>query len=119
MKGLKQKENIHLIRGTIVHKVLADFISSDMARDENAGFDEMLNELNFSLKTEWFGNKEKFLKLPLQPQDMAFYYDQSKRMLINWLHSYLKLKIYKYPVPATEVMLFSKPYKLCGRVDAI
>ena len=90
-----------------------------MARNPDSEYSELRTRLIFSLKAEWLANKERFSKLYLEAQDMTFYYNQSKQMLINWLHTYLKHKIYQYPAPSTEVMLFSKPDRLCGRIDAI
>ena len=119
VKKLRQKENIHLLRGTIIHQVLSDFIRSENARDPTLDYSQLRDQLLVLLKSEWRANKERFLKLALQPQDMAFYFHDSERMLINWLHSYLKHNLYEYPKPQTEVMLFSRPDKVCGRIDAI
>jgi len=71
------------------------------------------------LKDEWLNQKKSLLELKLKKDDIAFYFQESRKMILNFLHDFLKDRGFERPAPTTEKMLFSKKYMLLGKIDAI
>jgi ATP-dependent helicase/DNAse subunit B len=81
------KENIHCIRGNIVHDALEKFFSIDITAIDPDSFKK---ELSFYLKNLfdacWSGAKNRLSKVGLDDSKLQFYHDESMQMLANWLN---------------------------------
>ncbi|MFC1741473.1 RecB family exonuclease [Nanoarchaeota archaeon] len=81
------KENIHCIRGNIVHEALEKFfeIKIDTISEEN-----YKKELSFYMKNLfdacWASGGTRLQKLGLGDDKLSFYYAESTQMLANWLN---------------------------------
>jgi hypothetical protein len=71
------------------------------------------------LKHEWMTWKKSLLKLDLKEDEMAFYFHDAKKMIINFIHDFLKEKQFDAPEPILEKTFFSKTFMTLGRIDAI
>lgn len=87
------KENIHLVRGKIVHSVLEQFYDVDL---DNMNHNNYKKELTFFLKNlfaaHWQKKNTNLKKLGLTQDELLFYYEESAMMLANWANK-LFLKI--------------------------
>lgn len=81
------KENIHTVRGNIVHDTLEKFFSINIDAIEPRSFKK---EMSFYLKNLfdacWAGAAQRLQKLGLDQQQLDFYHDESMQMLANWLN---------------------------------
>lgn len=71
------------------------------------------------MKDEWLNLKERLLELKLSKDDLDFFYHDSQKMILNFLHDFLKDGGFEKPAPIIEKTLFSKKLMLLGRIDAI
>jgi len=85
------KENIHLVRGKIVHSVLERFFDMN---PEILNKDNYVEELTYYLKNLfhafWSKEKNNIMKLGLTEDQIVFYYEESILMLANWLNHILE-----------------------------
>lgn len=114
---LKSKPNIHLIRGMIVHKVLERFFRE--AHTDESHYDTLRARIIQIFQDEWLDKENQLVSLNLKQQDLAFYYHDSQKMVINWLHDWLKTEAYEAAESTLEETIFSKKWMLCGRIDRI
>lgn len=66
----------------------------------------------------WQDYKHKFDELDMPQQDLDFYYDDSKKMVLNWLHTFLK-EDPKDLRPLTEQKLESDTHQVYAIADII
>jgi len=91
IKRLKTNPNIHLLRGLAVHKTLERFFREGYVDSSDYAYYDDTRRVILSLfRDEWRSRKDQLLALELKDQDLAFYYQDSLKMIINWLHDYLK-----------------------------
>ncbi len=120
VKKLKTKPNIHLIRGSIVHKTVERFFREGYSKISEYGYyDEYRKVIIELFNDEWSSKRTQLLNLNLKDQDLAFYYNDSKKMLINFIQDYLKNPALHQNSPLLEQTIFSKKYQLMGRIDAV
>lgn len=113
---LKTKPSIHLLRGSMVHKVLEDFFKLDLDRSSEE-YSTLRRNLLDHFDRVWQDHKPALTKLNLPPEDLAFYYEDSRKMIINFLHTHLRESI---PLkPRTETKLFSKKHQAYAILDRI
>ena len=117
VKKLKTKLNIHLLRGGIVHKTLERFFRENLS-DANH-YDTLRATILQIFKEEWKAKKDQLLGLKLEGQDLAFFYQDSEKMIINWLHDWLKTVASEDIQSTLEDSIFNKKWMLCGRIDRI
>jgi ATP-dependent helicase/DNAse subunit B len=81
------KENIHCVRGNIVHEALEKFFSIEIDKIDP---DSYKKELSFYLKNLfdacWSGAATRLHKVGLDDQKLDFYCRESTEMLANWLN---------------------------------
>ena len=70
-------------------------------------------------KDEWKAKQKSLLDLKLNADEIDFYYEDSCKMMLNFLHDFIKDNGFEKPEPTLEKTLFSKKYLLLGRIDAI
>jgi len=108
------------LRGSAVHKTLERFFREGYADSgDYAYYDDTRNAILSLFNDEWRSRKDQLLRLDLKEQDLAFYYADSQKMLINWLHDHLKSNETNGHPPMLEQTIFSKKWMLMGRIDAI
>lgn len=117
VKRMKSKLNIHLLRGGIVHKALERFFREGYT--DSSHYDTLRAHILTIFNEEWKGKKDQLLGLKLEETDLAFYYQDSQKMVINWLHDWLKSEASEQPESALEESIFNKKWQLCGRIDRI
>ncbi len=125
--------SIHLVRGTIAHKVLEDIYDIDIENIPEAGFLFTIRViLQEFFKREWVNNKEELDSLNLSEREILAYYDETRTMVNNFFH-YLVDKIQQQQIegavtvkdafrkvtPQREVELHSKAHHVRGYADAI
>ncbi len=122
--------NIHLIRGSVVHKVLEDFFEIDTADLSSNNFLFTLKVVLHELfKEEWSKKKSKLSSLEMEEKEIRKYYNETKRMIDNF-HEYVVEKVSSFNnvepeeafqkiKPITEVKLKSSQHKVRGFVDAV
>jgi len=112
------KTNIHLVRGTIVHETLELFFKLKVYTRAGENYSDLRKAVLALFDTAWHNHENDLEKIDLKSQDLAFYYDDSRRMILNWLHVFLKNPEKDF-FPRTEQKLFSKKYKVWGIIDII
>ena len=115
----KQKPSIHLIRGIAVHSAIEKFYTYQLHKCANMDYAELKQSVIRLLKDEWDHQKENIAACRLAPGDIDFLFDESSRMVIHFLHRFLKDRGFEKPAPTMEKTLFSKKHMLLGRIDAI
>ncbi|HII72790.1 TPA: PD-(D/E)XK nuclease family protein, partial [Candidatus Woesearchaeota archaeon] len=85
------KQNIHCIRGNIVHTALEKFYD---VRPETLDPLALKKDLAGTLKQlfdyTWRSQKKALNTLGLSPEELQFYYDDSVQQLANWLNHYFR-----------------------------
>ena len=117
VKGLKEKPNIHLIRGKAIHDSLARFHQT--CKEKPGTFEEMKSGLLSFLNHSWVEREEELRKLDLPEETLNECYRESEEMLIRWLRRNIKSLINPRTKPETEVRLFSRKYRVMGIIDTI
>ena len=67
----------------------------------------------------WFKREHQILKLGLSEKEIKNFYDDSIRMLTDWLEKYTRAVSKGLNHPLTEVKLFCKKHGVMGIIDAI
>jgi CRISPR/Cas system-associated exonuclease Cas4 (RecB family) len=127
---LPVSKSIHLVRGSIAHKVLEDVYALDLAHIPDETF---LITMRFILqemfRKQWEASKEELAELGMDPIDLQTYYDETRIMINNFFH-YLAERMQQIPgvtpkeafrlvTPDREVELHSKMHHVRGYADAI
>jgi hypothetical protein len=116
---LKQKPSIHLIRGIAVHSAIEKFYQYKLNRSANMDYSELRRLVIDLLRDEWLAQKNSILELQLNRDEVKFYFHDSRKMILNFLHDFLKENGFEKPAPIIEQTLFSKKHRVFGRIDAI
>jgi len=114
---LKQKPSIHLIRGIAVHNAIGQFYKHKLNRCANLEYSDLRKMVLDLFKDEWESQEKTFPSLNLTEDELTFYYTDSQKMMLNFLHDFVKAGGFEEPDPTIEKMLFSKKYMLLGRID--
>ncbi|MFH1769929.1 MAG: PD-(D/E)XK nuclease family protein [archaeon] len=128
IEELPTTPSIHLVRGNIVHTVLEEFFDID---DKIKTQDDLQVHLFWLLEKVWNENQSRLLELGLDEKKLAVYYEDSRKMLQNWLGRFRrKLKIqvkdgmtfdqaFESLTPIREQEFVSEKYKVRGFIDAM
>ncbi|VBB44966.1 hypothetical protein TRIP_B350132 [uncultured Desulfatiglans sp.] len=116
---LKQKPSVYLIRGIAVHSAIQKFYTHKIHRCINMDYSEIRRIVIELLKDEWKNQKSDILELDLKEDEIAFYFEESRKMMLNFLHDFLDDGGFEKPEPIIEKTLFSRKQLLLGRIDAI
>lgn len=125
-------QNIHQIRGKIVHSALEKFFKIDISTMSEEHYEFELNVLLQGIfQKEWGFSRGELLNLDLTEKHLEFYFEESKEMLNSWFESFMnriKLKqnnsltfkeAFNLLKPETEVYLESPFHLVRGYIDAI
>lgn len=85
---LPTKQNIHTVRGTVMHSVLEDFFDYELDHSSFAG-DALIGHALKLFDEKWNESKEKFDALEMDPIEIQHYYEDSKAMTIKWITYFL------------------------------
>jgi len=117
VKKLKTKPSIHLIRGSIVHKVIEYFNRTVGPDARNLTDTQVIVRLLKLFQKEWTAAQSRLDSLNLPADELKAFHDESQIMLINygyWFHGH------RAPKPlSTESRYYSKNVGLMGIVDAV
>ena len=111
IKGLKEKNSIHLIRGKAVHDSIARLCQRETKRSD---IEEMRVELLSLFKHAWSSQEEEIRRLDLPEGASDEYYSESCEMLMGWLKRHMKAVMEGQTRPETEVKLFSQTHRVMG-----
>ena len=84
LKRLPTKPSIHLVRGSVAHKVLEDFYDlevDDYDVDIRMTFMQAMIRM---LKQYWDDSASQLAKLDMEKEEIAQFYEETQLMLINW-----------------------------------
>ena len=127
---LPTSKSIHLVRGSIAHKVLEDVYDIDITNiPEESFLITMKFVLQEMFRKEWEKSAEELAELGMDGEDLQRYYDETRVMINNFFHylvermqqlqhssikeAFLQVK------PMREVELHSKYHHVRGYADAI
>lgn len=122
------KKNIHLVRGSIAHKVLEDFFSFELGEDDSLLGDKLIGWINSLFEKEWEANSSELDSLGLDTNQLRFYHEETKAMINTWANSFLKRlgslggepsQAFRKLVPKMEVLYHSDNYGVKGYIDVI
>jgi len=131
---LPVSKSIHLVRGSIAHKVLEDIYDIDTTNIPEEGFlFTMRVILQEKLRQEWEKSREDLASLGLDDDALKAYYDDTRVMVNNFFHylvdrmqllqkkaQHLTAKeAFQGVKPLREVELHSKAHHVRGYADAI
>jgi len=87
----KTRENIHCIRGNVVHEALERFFDIDIKSiDQNKYKQEMSFFLKNLFQACWSSANNRLKKLGLLDEQLDFYREESMQMLANWITHFFK-----------------------------
>ena len=115
----KQRPSIHLIRGIAVHNAIGQFYRHRLNRCANIDLSELRAAVIALFVDEWSRQRKCIETLRLSDDDLEFFVYDSKKMMLNFLHDFIKAKGFEQPAPDIEKMLFANQHHLLGRIDAI
>jgi len=113
----KVKLNIHLLRGGIVHKALERFFREGLSNQTH--YDTLRAGILQLFHDEWDAKSKQLSTLNLEESDLAFYENDSQKMILNFLHDWLKTGATHDHNSELEASIFNKKWMLCGRIDRI
>lgn len=120
IKRLQSTPNIHLLRGSAVHKALERFFREGYADSSDyVYYDDTRRAILSLFRDEWRSRKDQLLALGLKDQDLAFYYQDSLKMIINWLHDYLRSGEQGARQSQIEEKIFSKQLMTMCIIDRV
>lgn len=131
IEKLPTGSSIHLIRGSVIHKVLEDIYDIDVSKlPEDNFFYALKIILHENFRKEWYAKSKELASLDLSPEQLENYYEESKMMISNFYH-YLREKMsplmkemtvveaFNHVAPKREVLLESPQHLVKGYIDAI
>ncbi len=127
---LPSGKSIHLVRGSVTHKVLEEFYAKDLSAVPDSAFPitakVVLHEL---FRKAWADARGELDELGLPPSQVESYYEETKVMVTNFFH-YLLGRLRRYPdltlaqalervKPRCEIELRSARDNVRGYADAV
>ena len=117
IKRLKTKPSIHLLRGSIVHKAIHEFHKNQPRIFHELPQGMVSHELLSKFNQQWEKAEEQLNALELADEQIEFYYEDSRQMILNFWRWFCKRDV--TPADRSEVRLFSKNLGLMGIIDAV
>lgn len=107
------------MRGICVHTAIEQFYAQGFHRCGHTEYQELRKAVLTLLEKAWQHRQAAFDQLGFTASDLVFFYHESQKMMINFLHQFIQTHGFEKPAPIIEKTLFSNPHKLLGRVDLI
>jgi hypothetical protein len=101
-----------------VHKTLELFFKLKLYETVSDSYAALKNATLDLFNETWQDYKSKLNELDMPSQDLDFYYDDSRKMVLNWLHTFLK-EDPKDLRPLTELKLESDTHRVYAIADII
>jgi len=114
---LKTTPNIYILRGNVIHKCLERFLKEGYS--DYAHYDDLRGAILSLLRDEWESRDEKFNNLNLNSDEIRFFYYESQKMIINFLHNFLKSGEVPGHPSDLELKIFSRKYRTMCIVDKV
>lgn len=131
IEGLPGPKSIHLIRGSVIHKVLEDVYDVDMARVPADSFFSSLKYLLQEMFTkEWGAASKQLAELEMDPDELQEFYEDSRLMVDNFYHYiYDQMRpllekmsphdAWRKLMPERELKMESPQHLVRGFIDAV
>src|SRR3989344_3187874 len=130
IERLPTKDNIHTVRGKIVHSALEKFFKINPENLPENDYENVLRAVLADIfNKEWRSEYEKLVRvLDRSPLMVHHYYTDTIKMINNWIEMFIdKIKsidkpakdAFKELIPITEHKLVSEEFRVMGFVDAI
>jgi RecB family exonuclease len=125
--------NIHQVRGNIAHSTLEDFFDVDVSDFSDDNFEQKFQMITQKLLVhQWGKYKEKLDGLDLKKDKMAFYFEETMLMLMNWTRQFVAeitqvknekncslIDAFQILTPIREQEFRSEKHQVRGFIDAI
>lgn len=131
IEKLPGPKSIHLIRGSVVHKVLEDVYDVDLSKVPASSFFHSLKYLLQEMfRKEWFKSANQLAELGLSPEKLDEYFSESQLMVDNFYH-YMFDKMqplldtmtphdaWKKLMPERELFMESAQHLVKGYIDVV
>jgi len=115
----EQQPSIHLIRGIAVHNAVGQFYRHRLNNCANIDLTDLKRATTALFTDEWNRQKKSLDQLDLTDDELTFYLHDSQKMMLNFLHDFIKDRGFERPAPIIEMTLFDNKIRLLGRIDAI
>jgi len=117
IKRHKDKPNIHLFRGSAVHKALADFHNLHLASLKD--IEDMRSSLLQIFAEEWERLAPQIDLLGLPKDRVDRFYSESLDMLRDWVARHAGSPSFGSESVRAELKLFSRTHGVMGIIDAV
>jgi len=109
-----------MLRGNAVHKTLERFFKEGYAdAKDNAHYDDLRNSIIGLLNDEWKSRKDQFLNLDLKSDELGFFYNDSQKMVLNFLNDYIKSGLPPADASDLEIKVFSQKWRTMAIIDRV
>ena len=98
---------------------MGEFYKRNLHRCAAANYSDLKHTLIDLFEDEWDTQKDSLLECKLNLDEIEFFMADSRGMMVNFLHDFIKDAGFEKETPTIEKTLFSKKYLLLGRIDAI
>lgn len=133
IEGLKIKDNIHTLKGSIIHKVLQNFYDLDLKSFDDSDWKNNLKSyLKELFRKVWKEYNAKIHALKISKEELLNVYMDAYRLTMSWLDYFstriqtemLSLQLdfkdtFSRMIPKREVFLRSEDIGVQGFIDAI
>ena len=130
VEKLPTKPSIHTVRGNIAHSTLEEFYNLDFTNFTSENYRKQFKlSMQKMFMEQWGKYKTELKGLNLTSQELAFYFEETLFMVLNWCEHFLSefavkfdgdiQKTFNLIKPLTEVEYSSEVYGIRGYVDAI
>ncbi len=82
------KPSIHLVRGTVAHSVLEHFFEEPIQPTGGGWRTDLQLHVLRLLERFWLEHQEEFNQLDETPEELAAYKEETKRMVLRWVHHF-------------------------------
>ncbi len=131
IKKLPTRPSIHLTRGTIVHETLEYFYERPIQPVTDDRYTQLQFHVLSLLKERWTEYEAEIASLGLTADEITFYKEETRLMLLNWLtHFWKKMQLdmaagmsfeqaFARHTPKRETEYASNEHRIRGFIDAI
>ncbi|MBU4501946.1 MAG: PD-(D/E)XK nuclease family protein [Nanoarchaeota archaeon] len=128
---MRTSPSIHLVRGSITHKILEDFFKIDPSAIENNYRENMQIIVLDMLKKYWANSSSQLAMLNMKDEEIDAFYNETQMMLINWLNQFTNkiddkiaqgsnfVESFNNFKPKTEIQYTDQELMVRGFIDAI
>ncbi|MBR9703203.1 PD-(D/E)XK nuclease family protein, partial [Candidatus Woesearchaeota archaeon] len=131
IEKLPGPKSIHLIRGSVIHKVLEDIYDIDITKIPVENFFYTFSViLQEKFRQEWFAAAPQLAELGLSPEELDAFFEESQMMVDNFFHhlhdqmeplvkKMSPYEAFKEVTPQREIKMKSAQHLVRGYIDVI